>query len=186
LRIRKRKRKKRKSMSVRTLEEINKKYEGFVITGRVEYNDESYEAICHLSATKNGFDKITKSGHCFSKVFSDLQWAIDDVVAAASREKGAKTFALIPLSSELAFDGTMEKFTKTKHGWENTEDSDEEVTVLGKVWEIYVQLWVPIPVPNNVGRLSAKVAKQLSKLTAESQDVAAAYVLKRAKEILKG
>lgn len=173
-------------MSVRTLEEISEKYEGFVITGRVEYNDESYEAICHLSATKSGFDRLTNSGHRFSKVFSDLQCDIDRAVAAASREKGAKSFVLIPLTNDRGFDGLIEKYTKTKDGWDKIDDPEEMVTSLGKVWEIYGQAWVPIPVPNNVECLSAKVVKQLGKLTAESQDVAAAHILKRAKEILKG
>jgi hypothetical protein len=176
----------RKRMSVQTLQEINEKYEGFVITGRVEYNDESYEAICHLSATKNGFDKLTKSGHCFSKVFSDLQGDIDKVVAAASREKGAKSFVLIPLTNDMGFDGLVEKFTKTKGEWDKTDDPEERVTLLGNVWMLYGQAWVPVPVPNNVKCLPAKVVKQLGKLTAESQNVAAAYVLKCAKEILKG
>lgn len=173
-------------MSVQTLKVINEKYEGFVIIGRVEYNDESYEAICHLSATKSGFDKLTKSGHRFSKVFSELQWDIDKIVAAVSREKGAKSFVLVPLANDMGFDGLIEKFTKTKDGWDKVDDPEETVTVLGKVWEIYGQFWVPIPVPNNVECLSAKVVKQLGKLTAESQDVAAAHILKRAKEILKG
>jgi hypothetical protein len=173
-------------MSVQTLQEINEKYEGFVITGRVEYNDESYEAICHLSATKSGFDKLTKSGHRFSKVFLDLQWDIDKVVAAASREKGAKRFVLIPLENDMGFDGLIEKFTKTKGEWNKTDEPEEMVTSIGKCWVIYGQAWVPVPVTNNVECLPAKVVKQLGKLTAESHDIAAAYIIKRAKEILKG
>jgi hypothetical protein len=171
-------------MTIRTLEEINEEYNGFRITGRIEYIDKEHETICHLTATAWGFEDLKKSGTVYRKVYADLTFAIDQIQARAKYEKKAQNFILIPIHEDMVFSGEVERYAKDRDGWYPIDAPNEVVTVFGKVWDIYDYKWVPIPVGERK-TLTKPQIKKLDKLADQARDVAIQFILTKAKEILE-